>query len=780
MSPEFIFANNARTFLALPVAVGDSVITVADASGLPVIPPGNLLPISLTSGVSNTGVYEICYASAIAGNSISVMRAQEGTTALPWNIGDIAFCGPTAMSVMPIGKPYFVPIGSTIQIATSKYSSMLYPDFVVCDGVTTRSVADGVDATLLAQFQKIGAQIGTVNIAGVDLAFSANSIAYGAGVFCAVGGGSASLSSTDGAIWKANDMPMSDVWVSVVWNGSAFFALGQNGHVLKSVDGMAWTSVITLPLQFGAAGAAWMAMIWTGTTFCAVTNNGASAISSDGVNWNSTGSWAGGDSQTAYVAWNGTIFCVSSTASATPFTATSSNGLVWTTTTAPAATGPIASNGVEFCIVTGSDGSAYAYTSKDGSTWTQNSLSLSNYIPSSVIWTGSEYVMTSTYGGSLSSANGYLLSDNATSPDGITWTPALGPAMRCTALGNGVFVGVYYTWDNSTDTQSWSFTSSNALQWAAVPLAGPDAIGDWTCAANNGTFFIALNSGTNQYAKSYDGITWTRSNTLPVSANWSAITWSGSAFCAVATGSAISIASTDGATWTQGALPSSTTWSAIAGNSTVFVAVASGGTISAYSADGVSWTLGGALGTAGRWGSIAEMGGTFVATTTSTVVTAIIPEYSTDGGVTWAATSGSAGAVACSVSASSTAFMIVENNNSSTKSVYTGNTSGTFSASSASIPSGAWDLIAFNGTEFVIAATASAIGYVTADGSVFDEIALGGNGPWGCIAANSSGVSIVISTAGNATGLVNANGTVFLSPNLAPTDSRLLVAMRVI
>ena len=54
----------------------------------------------LTLNDASTGlVYEIVYVTAISGVTLTVQRAQEGTTAQNWNIGDFAFCAPTAGTV---------------------------------------------------------------------------------------------------------------------------------------------------------------------------------------------------------------------------------------------------------------------------------------------------------------------------------------------------------------------------------------------------------------------------------------------------------------------------------------------------------------------------------------------------------------------------------------------------------------------------------------------------------------------------------------------------------
>jgi hypothetical protein len=68
-------------------------------------------------------IYEVVYVTAITGATLTVVRAQEGTTAQNWNIGDFAFCAPTEGTVAQInGNPsqqfQAAPATSTGQVPT--------------------------------------------------------------------------------------------------------------------------------------------------------------------------------------------------------------------------------------------------------------------------------------------------------------------------------------------------------------------------------------------------------------------------------------------------------------------------------------------------------------------------------------------------------------------------------------------------------------------------------------------------------------------------------------
>ena len=92
----FTFANNINTTLAGAVSPSATTITLASTHNLPTsIPSGTVLVITLNDAAT-LGNYEILYVTAITGATLTVQRAQEGTAALAWLVGDYAFSGDTA------------------------------------------------------------------------------------------------------------------------------------------------------------------------------------------------------------------------------------------------------------------------------------------------------------------------------------------------------------------------------------------------------------------------------------------------------------------------------------------------------------------------------------------------------------------------------------------------------------------------------------------------------------------------------------------------------------
>jgi hypothetical protein len=100
----FTFANNINTTLAGAASPSATTITLASTANLPAsIPAGEVLVITLND-VATRQNFEIVYATARTGATLTVARAQEGTSALAWLTGDYAFSPPTAGQQASFGQ----------------------------------------------------------------------------------------------------------------------------------------------------------------------------------------------------------------------------------------------------------------------------------------------------------------------------------------------------------------------------------------------------------------------------------------------------------------------------------------------------------------------------------------------------------------------------------------------------------------------------------------------------------------------------------------------------
>jgi hypothetical protein len=124
----FKFANNVSTTLANTVGTSDTTITIASTANLPTLASGQVMPLTLND--ASTGLlYEILYVTAISGTSLTVLRAQEGTSAQSWKVGDYAMCNPTAGAVGGITgnlQPTItgtLPLGNNVQVMPGTLTS---------------------------------------------------------------------------------------------------------------------------------------------------------------------------------------------------------------------------------------------------------------------------------------------------------------------------------------------------------------------------------------------------------------------------------------------------------------------------------------------------------------------------------------------------------------------------------------------------------------------------------------------------------------------------------
>ena len=91
MANTFIFANNASTTLAAPITNAATSLTVSSGTGAEFPTPSAGQQFAATLVDAATGLLsEIVYCTAISGdNFTTIIRAQEGTTALSWLAGDL-------------------------------------------------------------------------------------------------------------------------------------------------------------------------------------------------------------------------------------------------------------------------------------------------------------------------------------------------------------------------------------------------------------------------------------------------------------------------------------------------------------------------------------------------------------------------------------------------------------------------------------------------------------------------------------------------------------------
>lgn len=102
----YIFTNNLNTQIASAITNTDTSITLVDGTHLPAsLPAGYILPLTLND-VATRLIFEVVYVTAIAGSTLTVIRGQEGTSAIAWPISSYAYSDQTAATTAAVnGNP---------------------------------------------------------------------------------------------------------------------------------------------------------------------------------------------------------------------------------------------------------------------------------------------------------------------------------------------------------------------------------------------------------------------------------------------------------------------------------------------------------------------------------------------------------------------------------------------------------------------------------------------------------------------------------------------------
>ena len=241
-------------------------------------------------------------------------------------------------------------------------------------------------------------------------------LAYGAGLFVAVGRSGILQTSPDTLTWTTRTSGFgSSAILQVAYANGLFVAVGESGTLATSVDGITWT---TRTSGFGTTlikGVAYGAGVWVIVGFA-----GKLATSSDGITW-TLGTSGFGTTNINCVAYGNGRFVIGGIAplaGAPSYVGTSLDGTTWTV----GSTGSTLTD--LFCLAYGgglfiAGGQAsFVITSPDGVAWTERDHDLNFSGPGAVYAVaygtapdGSAlYVAVGTYGTA------------STSPDGITWT----------------------------------------------------------------------------------------------------------------------------------------------------------------------------------------------------------------------------------------------------------------------------------------------------------------------------------------------------------------------
>ncbi|MDQ1249498.1 MAG: large repetitive protein [Actinomycetota bacterium] len=239
--------------------------------------------------------------------------------------------------------------------------------------------------------------------------------------------GNVVMTSPDGITWTARTASSVGKWWSVAYGNGLFVAVG-NGAVMTSPNGVTWTG------QAAAVDQQWLSVTYGNGLFVAVANSGTNRIMSspDGITWTA---------RTAPVAnfWNSVtygngLFVAVAYSGTGNRVMTSPDGITWTSRASAADrfwSSVTYGNGL-FVAVAYSGTGDRVMTSPDGITWTSRASAADNS------W------RSVTFGGGLFVAVADYSSGVMTSPDGITWTlyTSANTVSQSVVYGTNMFVAV--------------------------------------------------------------------------------------------------------------------------------------------------------------------------------------------------------------------------------------------------------------------------------------------------------------------------------------------------
>lgn len=299
----------------------------------------------------------------------------------------------------------------------------------------------------VAVWQDVSPDPATVPDITSTLKTSLEDVAHGGGTFAAVGGDGIIFTSADGIAWTPRHRGSRHLLTSVGYGAGRYVAVGGGGTILVSANGHQWDDV---PVPMSGPAPFLAGVRFLNGRFLALGARGLMLASTDGLAWEPVA--AATDQRLMDAAFSGTAYVAVGSGGTV---LRSEDGLAWTAT--------ILGERIAFTAVT--------------------------YAAGTFVAVGRRMVMTTP-------TSGYDQRLIATSPDGHTWTVRIderGYALSGVAYGNGAFVAV--------DQQGTVLHSGDGAVWTVHTAAGgPGRI------AFDGAMFIGV-AGT-RFLASGDGLRW--------------------------------------------------------------------------------------------------------------------------------------------------------------------------------------------------------------------------------------------------------------------------------
>lgn len=325
--------------------------------------------------------------------------------------------------------------------------------------------------------------------------------------------------SNNGINWKTEKLPDAMKPIDpIIWDGKKYVASYVNSDarsfLATSADGLKWDTRIDLGLYNYVNE-----IVWNGKLYVAVGTEGLVYTSPDGIKW--TKRKSGTELDLYGITWNGTRFYAAGSRYAQQVIITSKDGITWTKGNpdikdASGFANQILWNGKQFLILR--DG--YSSVSKDGSKWTFKYSGLTAL--NKAIWNGSAYVAVAGSNG----CPGRIV----TSTDGLNWTIKVNKEIK--SLNNDALYDIAWSGKDYVALSHESvFLSKDGQNWSECFLTD---LKTFTCIASNGRTYVGVGPG-GLLATSKDGINWSPVVTNTAK-NLLHVAWYGDKYIAVGDG----------------------------------------------------------------------------------------------------------------------------------------------------------------------------------------------------------------------------------------------------
>ena len=288
-----------------------------------------------------------------------------------------------------------------------------------------------------------------------------------------------------GLNWTVHDAATQSNWRSIAYGNGLFVAVGNSSRIMTSRDGVDWT---TSSLPDSPHSLSFSDISYGGGYFIAVSGSYL-ASSTDGENWTVRPHIG------MYITYgNGQFTTISSVLVGLSYanqSSTSSSGEDWASGSISVSqhVGIAYGNGT-FAVVTSDWSSRKAAVSSDGRNWTSHThVSGRNYWNDITYGNGNFVAIGKMHSAPLDQ-NGIIM----TSPDGKDWTTRRTglPLSQTVAYGNGRFVAV--------GPQAFLTSELNGVTWNQ---STPPAASSWTAVAyGKGCFVAVAGSGDQRVARS--------------------------------------------------------------------------------------------------------------------------------------------------------------------------------------------------------------------------------------------------------------------------------------